>query len=501
MTGVPEAGRYQLAQRRPTMKRSTMILFAAVLAAPLLVMSVAPPDAEARSKKKAPAKNLDFGLFQRAFPVIDFLSAKRYASVGILPFKVQKGSREASYDAAPLAAALPGRFENALLMSMEPDEKLALKILRDPAGHAAKHKVGAWTKDKKAFDKLFATSYPVAWGKGTVKPSVFLTGTVKNTGDRAVTTIEVVGFTKDDWTDDGLKTFPVTTFTVRTDRALLRDLGYAYALSPGVAKRGMSAAARDKQAVDEVNEEESGEKESGVKPVDVAGIRFDLWYGDEKQVIKPLAAGDAGAKSPLFQVAPVPADTKVTLGLTRLTDEGKRLGVIVKINGISIYQMDERDSMQCLKWLFDAADKGKEFKFTGFQMDADGKEVRPFKVLTSEESLGRVSEMGNRAGWIDIDVFASGEEEQEDEQLMVSTRGLARGKTPGTLKALREGLLKKNNLKVKKVASEVRKRTQGGLIVDDVESVPGVKLEQSSLPNPVRIGGVSIRYYDSGAKD
>jgi hypothetical protein len=326
---------------------------------------------------------------------------------------------------------------------------------------------------------------------------VFLTGVVRNEGDRTTTTVEIVAFTKDDW-DGKVKSTAVTTFTVKTDRALLRDLGHAFALSPDVAKRGVEAADRDKQAVELVVAQEEGKKGKAPRPDDVAGLRFEVWYGDEKQTIKPLAGDKEGAKGALFQVSPPAAKEKVTLGLTRVSGEGKRLGVVVKLNGLILYKMDDRDGLQCLKWLFDAKEKGKDFKFTGFVMDADGDKVLPFRVLTRKESAAKVSELGDRAGWIDVDVFASGEEAQEEEQLLVSTRGLPEGKKPATLAELRKGLLKRNNVQIKE--SSVVRRARGGLIVADLEPVKGAKLDTGQLPNPVRIAGVSIRYYDAGEK-
>ena len=471
------------------MNRIGMLVFCAVLALP----GAAP----AEPKKDAPAKTLDVGLLQAAPKVVSHLCGKKYRRVGVLPFRVKKGERAAGHEEAPLAALLPSRIENALVMVMDPDEKKALEVVPDAAAYASSLEVGAWAKDEAAFEKLFATEYPLGWGERKVKPDVFLTGVVTCSGDRATTTVEIVAFTKGDW-KDGVKTSPVTAFTVRTDRTLLRDLGYAYALSPDVAKRDKSAQDRDKEALEQIVAQEKGKADKAPSPADVAGFRFDLWYGDKKQTFESLSGKKDGAKATLFQVPPPEEGAKVKLGLTRLDGKAGRLGVIVKLNGVSIYQMDERDSLQCLKWLFDAKDKGSPFAFTGFVMDANGDEVRPFRVLTKKESAKKAAELGDRAGWIDVDVFASGEEEQEEEQLLISTRGRHEGKKPATLADLRKGLLARNNAQVKE--SDVVRRAPGGLIVADVEPVKGFELNEGKLPNPVRIGGVSIRYYDPAAK-
>jgi hypothetical protein len=418
--------------------------------------------------------------------------------VAVLPFKVQKGTRKAGYDSAPLGTSLPGRLENALLVAMGDDEKTALNIVRDAAAAAGRQKVGKWSTDREAFRKLFAADYPLAWGDRKVRADVFLTGGVSNSGDRGTTTVEVEGFTSKDWTEQGVKRFRVSRFTVRTDRALLRDLGYSFALSSRVLRRDVKPEQRDREAVAAVARAENGEKlagdrQAGHSPANVAGMAFEVFYDRLKQTIRPLAEDREGAKSPLFQVDPVSVGAKVSLVLTRVSDEERRLGVVLKVNGLSTFQMDDRDSLQCRKWLYDRRDRGKPDRCDGFYMDVRGDRLLPFKVLTARESEARASELGERAGWIDVDVFASGEEAQPDEQFLVSTRGLARaGRHPDSLAALRKQLLKTNNVRQR----EAKVLGKGGLIVAAPEPVPGAVLSTSTLPNPVRLGGISIKYYD-----
>jgi hypothetical protein len=84
--------------------------------------------------------------------------------------------------------------------------------------------------------------------------------------------------------------------------------------------------------------------------------------------------------------------------------------------------------------------------------------------------------------------------------MMISTRGGARGlRKPATLAALQKQLLKTNN--VRKKESMVTRRTAGGLILSDLEPVPGVPLEVGGLPNPVLRGSLSIKYYDPRTMD
>src|SRR5262245_7531668 len=114
------------------MKRIGLLVFCAALALPAA--------AAAQSKKEAAAKNLDVALLAQAPKVVSHLCGKKYRRVGVLPFRVRKGERDAGHDEAPLAALLPGRVENALVMVMDADEKKALEVIQDAAAHASSQK-------------------------------------------------------------------------------------------------------------------------------------------------------------------------------------------------------------------------------------------------------------------------------------------------------------------------------------------------------------------------
>jgi hypothetical protein len=491
-----------------TIKRN---LLRALFIVPALALAIVVLPAEGQTsktpKKNDPAKNLDIGLIKQAPKIVSYLSSleteqdKPYRNVAVLPFKVKKGTRQAGYYAGPLGVNLPGRLENALIMAMDDDEKLALRIIRDAAGVASQAKVGSWSRSKTHFDKLFATSYPVAWGTRSVKPDVFLTGQISNEGNRATTTVEVMGFRKDSWTGTGVKMFPVARFIVKTDRALLRDLGHSFALARGMLKRDVTADQRDEAAVQQVRKEEDGEEpppqggQTQHSPASVAGIAFDIFYNGTKQTIRPLADGEQGAKSPVFQVDPVLKDTKVTMTVTRVTGEGDRLGVVLKINGVSTFGREDSESIQCRKWLYDTSDKGTPDLFEGIYTKVSWKNFVPFRVPSADESDKMATELGEKAGWITIDVFESGEAPDREEQMQVSTRGLARGaRKPATLEALREKLMAANHIQVKN--SLVTRRTRGGLIVFDLEPSEGQTLTVGNkLVNPVLRGSLSIKYF------
>jgi hypothetical protein len=457
----------------------------------------------------ARAAHLDEALLKAAPTILTYLKTERYANVGILPFKVQKGTRTASYLGAPPTLNIPGRLENALIMCQGSNEARAVGIIRDAAGTASKAKIGSYTRNPIAFRGLFSTQYNLAWGNKKVKADAFVTGIVKNTGDRSSTTIVVQVFTSKSRVGGSLKLIEIgEPIVLKTDRSLLRDLGYTYALSRSMLKRGVTASRRDQEAVDQVNKQEQGQKkpqtsgQSGaITPDNIAGMAFELRYNGGKQALRPLAGSQQGAKLPQFEADPMMPGTTISMVLTRLLGDDKALGVVLKVNGRSTWKEEADESIKCRKWLYDLSKKDKPDEFLGFYEDAEGKNLRKFQVLTEEDAGARASELGDRAGWIDIDVYASSDagpgpgQKSDEEEMMVSTRGLSRSRTaPRTLKDLQARLRKANNVKVK--VSKVTPRGPGGLLLPEMEPSDEVKIDKGELPGPVHLGGISIKYYD-----
>jgi hypothetical protein len=408
---------------------------------------------------------------------------------------------------------MPGRLENALIMSQGSNEARAVGIIRDAAGTASQAKVGSFTQSPVAFSRLFKTSYNLAWGGKKVKADAFLTGVVSNTGDRSKTIVQMQLISPKSREGGKLKLVNVgDPIEVKTDRSLLRDMGYTYALARSMTKRGVTAARRDQQAVDQVLQQEQGKKQTkqgqsqAITPTNIAGIAFELQYDGVKQTLRPMSQSQQGAKARDYLAEPMMPGTTITMVLTPLLPDGKKLGIVLKVNGRSTWQEEEEESIKCRKWLYDVDRKGVADVFKGIYTNVEGVNLKPWGVLSAAESAKMASEMGERAGWIDIDVYASGEQQAggggkqqgDEEEVMISTRGMSRSRKKfSSLKELQTSLRKANNVKVKK--SLVSKRGPGGLLVSDSEPAEEVKIDTGELPNPVHLGGISIKYYDPKA--
>src|SRR5262249_41192171 len=303
---------------------------------------------------------------------------------------------------------LPTRLENALILANDTNEAKALGVIRDAGKAASRARVGAGFSNAFKRRNLFKVkNYPLAWGNRTVEADVFITGLVTNTGERDKTTVQLEFITKDD--PSKLQRWPaVPAFSVETDLGVLRDLGYNFTL-PGarVMKRSPRAALAAGKAKRRDGDGAPAEKE--VSPSNIAGMAVKIFYNGKEQPINPLSQG---GKSKEFQVAPIAQGTKVAMSLTRVVGDGKKLGAVLKINGRSSYKEETEDAIRCRKWIYDPEDKGKPDKFAGFYSPDPGNpkklQVREWEVLSEEESRGREAELGERVGWIDVDVFASG---------------------------------------------------------------------------------------------
>src|SRR5687768_1917009 len=78
----------------------------------------------------AEAANLDKSLLKDAGPILEGLVEKGIKTVGVLPFRVKKGARQAGFNAAPLATGLPGRLENALIVAQGSNQAKAIGVIR-----------------------------------------------------------------------------------------------------------------------------------------------------------------------------------------------------------------------------------------------------------------------------------------------------------------------------------------------------------------------------------
>lgn len=472
----------------------------------------------------ARAGTLDKALFDKSGDVLAYLKTNDIRTVGVLPFKVQRGGREAFYGGGPIGTNLPRRVENALIMPMDPrDESKAVGVIRDAAARASAAKVGPYTARQKSFNALFATEYELAWGGKSAKADAFLTGEVSNGGaDRRKTTVTLDLIRPADWKDGKVVPSKTWRFDVATDAMLAADLGYNFSLSPLVLRRDVTRGQMTKEIVEQAaSEDEEGtaaaktlNQTQAHQPTDIAGFSFELHYDGAAQKLEPFSGDQPGAKSPIFTAPAAKAGSKIAMYLTRKDDSDNKFGVALTVNGVSTLDMESGEPLTMRRWIYAPDTKGRRDEWLGFyetgekdelKKQADGTlQVYPFKVLTAEESAAKAAELGSMAGWIHVYVFGSKEgelaAEKDEKDMFVTTRGMpAKASNKLSLAELRERLMKANN--VRQAARLVQPRSVGGgLIVHELEPLPAGGFKKDVLNNPVLLGHLAIRYYEGATR-
>ncbi|MGL4553022.1 MAG: hypothetical protein ACRC33_17780 [Gemmataceae bacterium] len=384
------------------------------------------------------AGNLDRALIARAGQLLEEVAGAGHKTVGVLPFRIKKGTRPAS---APLAGSMPGRLENALIVVQGGTERVAVRVLRQPAEPAAA-----------ASREAFTVERDLAWGEGQARPDALLTGEVVCAADRKSATVTVELLDPKSWRDGKPAPRRLVRFKVDADVPLLRDLGHSFSLPRATFKRGARPA--DADAVVAAQAERVG-------PDNVGGMRLEAEYDGVRQ---KFAAGPDGYRLH----SPKPGQ-KAVLYLTRVSDEDGRLGAVLRVGGLSLFEEQDGDPASGRKWAYDPAKRGVREDFAGFYAKADGARPalkEPFRALS---------------GWVELDVFGPAEPEGRG----VSTRSLTTARAR-TLKELQARLARANHLSLRKSVVSAR---AGGLLLLDVEPAVASAAEPSqTLP----LGGLTV---------
>jgi hypothetical protein len=497
------------------------------------------------------ADGLDNRLNEAMPAIVKALKDKGYKNVGVLRFRVRRGIEAPGFD-TPLSGNMVTRLASFLIIHGGPVEKEALGVIENASAVAGRAKIASWSDSAAARGKLFKLDYPLAWRKDgedvLVEADVFLTGQVKTSRDLRKTTVQILAFDR----AEPNKLVELKSFTMKTDRDLLRDLGYSFRLSDKaraslVAKRGVPSAevddmlfpelpkqkrkshapepskAPDEKTEDvfarldkaepddkeEDKEEPKAGEEDGVTPENVGGIEVKMLAGGKPQDIRRTgAAGDVAR----WMVTSPPAGKEVIFKITNKNK--KRMGVVLRLNGVNTVNLQTQEPERCQKWILNP---GEVYKIRGFYelpKDKSAKrgedeeepkndedppakpkrlpmKVFPFKVLVGAAAKTAKADMGDKAGLIEIDVFEEGSEKGE---LKVTGKGLPtteKEKARESFIRLRNAHIKHARLKTKVVATTKRE-----IIVAAPEATPpapgeGIKVE--SFDNPSIVAHLAIR--------
>lgn len=445
----------------------------------------------------ARADRLDQELHQRMPGVVAELK-KRYASAGVLRFRVQEGAGRESLT-APLCGRMAELLETLVMIHNGPDESKALGLIREAGKVAGRHGLRTFARaaDRKA---LFTYRYPMAWGSEEVTPEVFLTGKVTLSKDRRKTTVALEAFDR----KDPATVRTLRTFECPTDAGVLRDLGYGFALS-----RDARGAVDDGEVIiSKVNKAQPVKEKAPAKAAapapakaaagadDIGGLSVKILVGAARKParVKPSYADGDGVS---LEVMCPPAKEKVVFLLENTT--GRDLGVVLRLNGVNTLFEQKQSPDQAAKWRIRPKSR---VEVDGFILVEEGAEsrsggavktrLRPFKVLTEAEAAA----FGDGKGLIDIDVFEEAESKRPAKATF-SGRGLPPSKEQMARQSylgLRNALLKSAGLK-----SVVRSEVVGGKVVRREmfgpadKPAPGPEMKREDFAHPVLVARQSIK--------
>jgi len=468
---------------------------------------------------------------------------------------IKKGKDKGSYDGAPLSLSIVPRLETALILGQDTEGEV-IGVVRDATSTASAKALASYQGEcsPEDFAALFEPRYRRAWRvkgeKDEVPVDAFITGTIRDPHPEDKDQVQVIikVFDRDSYDAETKRVKPrdVVELAVPRDQDLCSDLGVARYVRPGkklerYLSRGVHPSDRDK-ASDDMEED---------KPAEVDGMTFKLFYkkkGDDSEGPGKEQALTLDSAEKYF-VAPTPGiGDKITMALEP-KDKKKglahRLGVVIKVNGQSLWRKEEGPSVQCKKWMFEPKKELDVATFEGFYFENKLKNFKRFEVVDSSRS----KHPADKVGWIHVDFFASAEaprykddpdkdqskiDEKTEEKLQkdkdsdgilrISTRSLgspasedgklsrtgAEGLSTKKLCEVQEALRKANNIKkLKPVRFKDGKAARLGNedaayrnVIDssDVLEVGPEVGDADPLQEPALIGSIVIRYRQPDAK-
>ncbi len=433
-----------------------------------------------RAVRAAQAKELNAQLLANAGKVIEVLSGKGYKNVGILKFRVKKGAEPLSDNVGALNSMLADQLEVAMILKDPPTDDKQIGIIHHASATAAKIS-GASHLTPEGRKTFFTSEYPLAWGDTKVVPDVMITGVVIVTPDLKEMSIGLLMFDKNG--SELQKVVP--QFTARVDASTLSELGESFAMR----------SAFESGKIETVNTEtiEKAEKEAVETAAKVKAKEASFPLSDSAAAIsleiqydgKPIKVETKNGKA---FVAEPNEGQKVALIIKRVKSDGKRYGVVLKVNGENTLQKEKSRDLDCRKWVVDP--DRKQLVVEGFQIDTTTREK--FNVLSVADSKKTEVNYGDDTGLISMTVFAElkgevpaaplGDEDAAD--LVAVNRG-----------AFPKDSLAVNNLSILKArfADITRGLVAAGAVEASATKVVTFKA------NPTPIESTIIRYYNRQA--
>ncbi len=404
--------------------------------------------------------------------ITKFLHSKGYKNVGVLKFRIKKGNEPVSDRVGTLNTLLADQLELALLLKINIKEDSSLGIIHKASDVAAKIP-GATHLTADGRKKLLDGKYPLAWGDEKVTPDALITGVAIVSADLREMSVNLLCVSRSSGELEKIG----TPFSAKVDAAALSELGESFAL------RGIGDGGEVK-----LTETEAVETAAKVKAKQTSyplsdpttPIKLEIYYDGK---LAPINIKDGQA-----QVAEPRDGQKVTLRIKRNSSDGKRYGVVLKVNGENTLFREKNRDIDCRRWIIEKTQTHSDI--IGYQKD--DKKTEEFKVLSRQEAQKNDIYYGDDVGLISMTVFverttpepAAKLTDAEDADMLAISRGVfpdqpANQPAAPNLAALR---------------NRMESLGTRGPMAPGVSKEQGIQLVKFS-PDPTPVMSVVVRYF------
>ncbi len=350
----------------------------------------------------AEAVRLPEGMAEAAEKAVAFINAEGYGNVGVLAFRVQKQGADVGGTVGTINRDLAAQLETALVIKRR---KPATFTLLADASDTAAATPGAGVVTPEARRNLFAAKYRPAWGDAadTVAADAFLTGVAEV--DSRLATMRVVLLAID---RSAAGPREVASFDAVVEPALLGPLGESFS-SRGLLNAGLQRIGRQEGSADSAVADDPATGPIHPTATNATSIRDgDTPHplADSASPVTLTVAYD-GREVPLeFRdgqaFVPEPREgQKVTITVRKRNRDGRRIGVVLKVNGENTAMRERAPDLHCYKWIL--SDRFPFVNVRGYQVDRET--IQPFTVLSADASRQREFDYGADVGSISVTVF------------------------------------------------------------------------------------------------
>jgi hypothetical protein len=332
-------------------------------------------------------ESLERGLLREAPRLIKYFQQHGYKNVGVLKFLVAREGQKFTDNVGAFNELAARRLEMALILANDPVAPIGII---DNASDTAQKIAGASHLSKAGRLKLLSARYPLAWGKESVAPDAFVTGTIEISKDLRKLTLTLLCF--DSQTNMlGQVPPPGRDLQVANAAGRLAEMNESYLLRGAFDDGKIDADAKNQEKAYHEAANVYQQKE-----------KHPLQRADLPVTLEVLYDGRAPAYQYRGGRAYIPearAGQRIEFGLRRDASK-ERYGVVIKVNGENTLGQQRLPDAACQMWVLEPG-RGN-YLIRGFH---NGDKLRKFHVASQAQSRELEMNYGRDIGTITMTVF------------------------------------------------------------------------------------------------